>query len=163
MPEQEFTDKQIVTLAMQVVKRQFVGTLVTVDREGQPHTRWMGASPIAEGLSKLYTLTGKRTRKLKHIERNPVVCWQFTAPNYEEVIKLTGRATILSAPVVSQQVWDRLAEAARTYVMNVLSNQDNLEFVTIETQIDSVEYISATKGLVSPRIVKMADITPTAS
>lgn len=161
MADPEYTDKQLVTFAMQVVKKQFVGTLTTVDRDGQPHSRWMGASPIAEGLSKLYTLTGKRTRKLKHIERNPRVCWQFTAPNYEEVVKLTGEATVLSAPVVSQQVWDRLAQAARTYVMNVLSNQDNLEFVTIETQIDTVEYLCASKGLVAPHVIRLADVVAT--
>ncbi len=153
--ETTLSDQEILALAMQVVADQFVGSMATVDFDGRPHVRYMGGSPVADGLNKLYTLTGRKTRKIKQLERNPAVSWLFSREGYEEIVTLHGKARVLSAPVVSQQVWDRLADSARRYVMNVLSNPENVEFVTIETEVESVEYLCPSRGLVAPRVIPM--------
>ena len=149
------TESEIIAACSRVVNNAFVGLLTTVDEDGAPHSRYMGAAPVTEGLHKLYTLTGRRTRKLKHIKTHAEVCWVFATAQYGEIATLYGTAQVLSGPVVAQQVWDRLADCARAYAMNVLSDQRNVEFVTIETVIHTVEYLCPAKGIVVPEPVSL--------
>lgn len=150
---QTMTDAQILEHALQVVTQAFVGALTTVDENAVPHTRWMGAATGGDGLALLYTLTGRSTRKIQHIENNPHICWVFSSPHFSEVITLMGTARVLDAPVVQQQVWDRLADCAKAYGMNALSNTENLEFLVIESSVNSLEYLNPGAGITRPRKV----------
>lgn len=149
------TDSKILENALKIVTHAFVGALTTVDEDAVPYTRWMGAATDTDGLARLYTLTGKNTRKIDHIENNPHVTWLFSTPHYSEVITLMGTARLLDSPVVQQGVWDRLADCAKTYGMNALSNTENLEFTVIETRVKTLEYLNPSEGIAKPHTVEL--------
>lgn len=152
---QPLTDAQILENALKIITHAFVGALTTVDADGVPHSRWMGAATGNDGLARLYTLTGRGTRKIEHIQNNPHVTWLFTSPNYNEVITLMGTAKLLDSPVVQQGVWDRLADCARTYGMNALSNTENLEFIVVETTVTTMEYLNPSEGVARPHTLEL--------
>lgn len=150
------TDDQVMAECIKVVNSSVVGLLTTVDFDGCPHARWMGSAIAEGGLRRVYTLTGKGSRKCEHLERNPLVSWTFSTPDYSDVVTLEGRAGVLSAPIVSQHVWDRLVACAKAYCMSVLSNDDTVEFVSIETQVERIEYLSPRLKLFKPRVIEMS-------
>ncbi|MCC7409124.1 MAG: pyridoxamine 5'-phosphate oxidase family protein [Phycisphaeraceae bacterium] len=155
------TDADLLALAIRTVNDAFLGLLTTVDPDGLPHARWMGASSVTGGLREVYTLTGSSTRKIAHLHANPNVCWVFSAPDYSTVVTLQGRAEVLTSPNVAQAVWDRLVECARTWCMSALSNQDNLEFITIKTHVDHIEIISPRLQIFAPKTLTLPNHTPT--
>jgi general stress protein 26 len=149
--------QQILAAAVRVVTQSFVGLLSTADGDGRPHSRLMGAAPVGAHLGRLYTLTGKTTRKVANIEANPRVCWVFFSPEYADVVTLYGRATVLESPTVTQEVWDHLANAARAYSMNVASDEHNVEFVVIETKVDTIEYLCPGLGMTAPKRIDVSE------
>ena len=150
------TERQVLTDALNVVNNNFMALLSTVDSEGKPHARWMGSSTAAEGLRRLYTLSGKRTRKVEQIQENPDVCWVFAAEGHGDVVTLYGQARIMTSPSVAQAVWDRLLEHAHRYVMGALSEDEDAEYVTIETIVDRIELLSPRRKIYVPQAVTIA-------
>ena len=155
MAESQLTDSDVIQEALNVINEAFVGLFSTCDASGVPYSRVMGAAPVSEGLRKLYTLSGKQTRKLEHLAHQPEICWLFNSAHYAEVVTLHGQARVLDSPVVAQPVWDRLAECAQAYSMNALSNEDNLEFVVVETTVETIEFICPRMGIVQPQTVTL--------
>jgi general stress protein 26 len=139
------TPDQIKAEAIRIVNQAFVGLLTTTDAQGVPHSRWMGSATAMDGLSHLYTLTSRDSRKLAQLQHNPNVCWVFTAAGHADVVTLYGQARILTSPLAVQGVWDRLMDCARVWCLSPMAADDELEVVTIETVVQRIE-------LVSPRL-----------
>jgi general stress protein 26 len=152
MPTQA-TDSELLAEAVGIVNDAFLGMLTTVDADGAPHARWMGAAAMGGGLREIYTLCGRDTRKVTQITNNPNVCWVFSNDDHTGVVTLHGRAEILSAPMVSQKIWDRLVDCARTWAMNALSDDAHLEFVTVKTVVSRVEILSPRRKIFAPRSI----------
>ena len=150
------TQQEMLAAAVETIRDAFVGVFTTVDINGLPHSRCMGAAAEEHGLQELFTLTGKHTHKLENLRRNPAVSWVFSAGDYERVVTLKGQAEILESPVIAQKAWDRLAEAARAYSMNALSDEANLSFVVIKTRIDYADLLYPKQGLVRPEPIEIA-------
>ena len=146
---------EMLQLDSRTIRESFVGVMTTVDADQAPHSRCMGAALEEQGIRRLYTLTGRHTVKLENIARNPAVSWLFSAEGYERVVTLKGTAEVLDAPVIAQKAWDRLAQAARAYSMNALSDEDNLDFVVIETRVTHADLLYPEKGLVKPETVEL--------
>lgn len=147
--------EQILNDAVHIINQSFLGMFTTVDGCGMPHSRWMGSAVMADGLTRIYTLSGKDARKLDHLDRNPQVCWVFSTAGYGDIVNLYGQAKMLTAPIVAQSIWDRLVECAQTYTMSALSDDRNLEFVTIETQVQRVELISPRRKIFVPQVADL--------
>lgn len=154
------TPQEMLAVATETVREAFVGVFTTVDVQGMPHSRCMGAAAEEHGLQDLYTLTGKHTRKLENLRKNPAVAWVFSVNDYERVVTLKGTAEILEAPVMAQKAWDRLAEAARAYSMNALSDEANLEFVVIHTHVTYLDLLYPSRGLVRPEPIELGPASP---
>ncbi|MCC5828091.1 MAG: pyridoxamine 5'-phosphate oxidase family protein [Phycisphaeraceae bacterium] len=149
------TDAQVLSESLRIVNRAFVGLLTTVDKDSVPHARWMGTSLAADGLHTIYTLSGKTTRKVQQIRSNPAVCWVYSADDGADVVTLYGHAEVMTSPSVSQAIWDRLVDCAREYVVSALSNDEEAEFVTIETTVSRVEFLSPRQGVLHPRSIEL--------
>ena len=152
------TQQEMLSIATETVREAFVGVFTTVDLDGMPHSRCMGAAAAEHGLHDLYTLTGKHTVKLENIRRNPAVSWVFSANDYERVVTIKGGAEILESPVIAQKAWDRLAEAARAYSMNALSDEANLDFVVIHTHVKHLDLLYPKEGIVRPEPIEIEQI-----
>lgn len=147
--------EQILNDAIHVINQSFLGMFTTVDGSGMPHSRWMGSAVLAEGITRIYTLSGKESRKLDHLIRNPQVTWVFSTAGYGDIINLYGQGRVLAAPIVAQSIWDRLVECAQTYAMSALSDDRNIEFVTIETLVQRVELISPRRKIFIPQVADL--------
>ena len=99
--------------------------------------------------------SGKHARKIQQLQTNPNVCWVFTNAHFADVVTLYGQARVIDSPIVSQHVFDRLMDTARTYVMGALADESNLEFVALETLVQKVEYYSPRQKLYQPQVVDL--------
>lgn len=151
----EATDRELLAEAVGIVNDAFLGLLTTVDADAAPHARWMGAAAMGGGLREIFTICGRNTRKVAQIEKHPRVCWVFSTDDHAGVVTLHGRAEILSAPMVSQKIWDRLVDHARTWAINALSDDAHLEFVTIRTAVERVEILSPRHRIFAPRCITL--------
>ena len=102
-----------------------------------------------------WSISAARARKLDHIAGDPRVSWLFHTSQYGEVATFHGKAQVLESPTIAQQVWDRLAECARAYSMNALSDDAAVDFVLIETEVQQVELLWPERDIVTPRTVKL--------
>lgn len=150
------TDKEVIDESIRLITQHYVGLLTTVDANGVPVSRWMGSSLAADGIRTLYTLCGKGTRKTQHLAKNPAVCWAFSSEDAMDVVTLFGEAKVMESPAVAQAVWDRLMECARIYVANPLTENNNIEFVTIETTVTRLEYLSPRLKIYQPISVDLS-------
>lgn len=148
------TNSDMLNRAIHVINEHYVGMLTTVDEHGVPHARWMGCSLADGGLSVLYTLTGRQTRKLSQIRTNPNVCWVFSSPDYREVVTLWGQAQVLEAPAMVQSVWDRLVDAARAYCLSTIEGEP--EFAIVQTNVRRGEIICPRLDVFRPQPLEIA-------
>ncbi len=150
------SEQQILAECIKVVNNNHLGVLTTVDPDGNPYARWMSSSMAADGLHTLYTLTARGSRKIEHIQARPSVCWMFSDEAGRNVATLYGHAEIIDAPNLVGNVWDRLMEAARVYVMTVMGNMEDVEFITIQTNVHRVEFLSPKHKIYTPKTIDFA-------
>ena len=148
-------DRRIIELASQVIDESFVGVLTTVDENHAPVSRLMGAVADEEGPHRLYSLSAKDTRKTRHMDNNPAICWVFGVPPYDTSVLLRGTARQAETPNVPQPTWDRLADWARPYAANVLTDDSHYSFAVIVSNIHTLELLSPKRGIKSPYVVKL--------
>ncbi len=148
-------DRQALDLAIKLIDEAFVGIMTTVDEHFAPVSRLMGAVADEEGPHRLFSLSAKDTRKVRHLEKSPAVCWLFGVPPYDTSILLRGVAKRLETPMVPQPTWDRLADWAKPYAANVLTDDSHYAFSVIVSNIHTLELISPSLGIKSPYVVKL--------
>tara|TARA_R110002111_G_scaffold248841_1_gene312669 strand:- start:681 stop:1154 length:474 start_codon:yes stop_codon:yes gene_type:complete len=148
-------DQEAIELASQIIDEAFVGIMSTVDDHYAPVSRLMGAVADEAGPHRLFSLSAKDTRKIQHLEKNPAICWLFGTPPYDTSIMLRGVGKRLETPVVPQPTWDRLADWAKPYAANVLTDDSHHAFSVIVSNIHTLEIISPNRGIKSPYVVKL--------
>lgn len=148
-------DQEAVELASKIIDEVFVGIMSTIDDHYAPVSRLMGAVADESGPHRLFSLSAKDTRKTQHLEKSPVICWLFGVPPYETSIMLRGVGKRLETPVVPQPTWDRLADWAKPYAANVLTDDSHHAFSVIVSNIHTLEIISPNRGIKSPYVVKL--------
>jgi general stress protein 26 len=148
-------DKQILETACQIINDAFVGVFTTVDEHAAPFSRLMGAVADDDGPHRLYSLSAKDTRKTAHLEKNPHVSWVFSLPPYDTTVMLRGRAKLSETPNVPQPTWDRLADWARPYAANVLTDDSHHSFAVIVSNIHTLEMLSPRMGIKAPHIIRL--------
>jgi general stress protein 26 len=90
--------------------------LATVDAEGQPHCRWMGAlveSPEAPWT--FFLACGKTSRKMSQIAANPNAQLVFTNQAKWEVATLSGVAEACECAEARQLLWDAVPMLEKYY------------------------------------------------
>ena len=148
-------DQEAIELASQIIDEAFVGIMSTVDDHHAPVSRLMGAVADEAGPHRLFSLSAKDTRKIQHLEKNPAICWLFGTPPYDTSVMLRGVGKRLETPVVPQPTWDRLADWAKPYAANVLTDDSHHAFSVIVSNIHTLEIISPNRGIKSPYVVKL--------
>ncbi len=149
------SDQEVLELASQVISEVFVGAFTTVDANGSPFSRLMGAVADEDGPHRLYSLSAKDTRKIEQIEKNPAVSWVFSAPPYDSTVMLRGRSRRAETPNVPQPTWDQLADWARPYAANVLTDDSHHSFAVIVSNIHTLEFLCPKMGIKSPYTIRL--------
>jgi general stress protein 26 len=83
--------------------------MATVDAEGKPCARWMGAfARDPENPWILYAASFSGARKMQQIALNPNMQLVFGKPDLSEVATLIGTAVAENSPEVKQLVWNAI-------------------------------------------------------
>ncbi len=155
----DLTDEQILQASRKLILDRFVGTLTTIDAQDQPHSRYMGAMPSDDGLTRLYSIAARNGRKLDHLLTHHKVCWLYADPRYDEVVKVLGVMRVVDAQSLGEPIWQHLEEATWEYSMTALSDPENLWFVGLETIVEAVEYMKPKDEITRPLTVQVASAT----
>ncbi|MCH3963691.1 MAG: pyridoxamine 5'-phosphate oxidase family protein [Clostridium sp.] len=85
----------VLDAAVKYVEQSKTGLLVTIGEDGAPYVRIMGA--FSNDGANLYFETGRKSNKVKHIQKNPVVTFYFQNEGqvYDtfKSVSITGKAT----------------------------------------------------------------------
>jgi len=109
-----------------------VHVLATVDAEGQPQMRWMGA--LVEDMNSpwvFYVACMKGSRKMQQLEANPHVQLLFSRIEDMLVASISGTAEAVDSPGVRQLLWDAVP-AMREYYSG--EDDPNMGIIKITTE-----------------------------
>lgn len=119
--------------------RSFV--LATVDQDGAPQVRWMGAV-FAEGPFTLYLAAGAESRKMAQIRGNAKSQLMFHADDFSKVATLSGTSEIVSDATLKQKVFAGIPAAAQYF-----SGPDDPNFGVIKFQPKKIEMLGLSEGM----------------
>lgn len=117
--------------------------LSTVDEKGRPSTRWMTPTTLRGQAGALYTVTAPGFRKVAHIQQHDRVSWLIQTKSLNEIVEVTGKATIIDSPTLKSDVLEAIGPHLTTF-WNI--NPDETELVVIETVVERVDYYQPLKG-----------------
>ena len=90
-----------------------VHVMATVDEEGRPQMRWMGAlaaDPRDENVH--YIVSSAKARKVAQLQANPAVQLLFTAPEYKCIVNVSGECDMVQDMEIKRMVWDAIPACA---------------------------------------------------
>lgn len=125
---------------MQAVKN--VHVLATVDAEGAPQMRWMGA--LCENPKTpwtFYLVCGKNSRKMHHIAANNQAQLLFSKEDDWQVATLSGTATAVDTPELRSLLWTGIPMMSTYY-----SGPDDPSMGIIEFKTQRLELLALNEG-----------------
>jgi len=114
--------------------------LSTVDEDGAPQSRLMGAVMVKDG-TLVYMASDSDARKVRQIQDNPkvqVLCW---SADLNEVATVSGTATMETSPQVRRAFWDAVPSCAKHY-----SSPDDPALGIIRISLTRGEYLNRPAG-----------------
>jgi general stress protein 26 len=130
--------EHVIRLARQLADGNRPGALATVDRDGQPHVRWMATLSLKE-FPYLYALTSPNSRKVEHIRANPKVSWMFTTEGSTMVINLFGTAKVVTDKGAINRIWEVIENKSNAFFLNLDTAAEGV--AVIETLIENIECV----------------------
>ncbi|WP_294183885.1 pyridoxamine 5'-phosphate oxidase family protein [uncultured Clostridium sp.] len=86
---------EVLDNAVKYIEKSKTGLLITIGEDGAPYARVMGAFSN-DGVN-LYFETGRKSNKVKHIKKNPIVTFYFQDENQSydtfKCVSVTGEAS----------------------------------------------------------------------
>lgn len=126
------------SVARQIVAAARYATFATVDAKGQPQLRTV--QPVApDGSWRVWFATNPRTRKVKEIERQPLVALHYFDTTTDSYIAIAGRARVVRDRATKDAHWDPAWDA-------FYRNRDT-DVVLIVVEPSRVEVVSPRRGV----------------
>ena len=120
-----------------------VVVLSTVDDQGHPRSRFMGAVVPVEGVEfAWYFETMRESRKVGQLGKRPHAQVLAARADYSEVAALSGRAALVDDDTVKKQGWDAVPASAEYF-----TGWDSPEFAVLRFDAESLEYLNLTVRL----------------
>jgi len=114
--------------------------LATVDQEGCPQLRWMGAALLEEPLT-LYIAAGANSRKMDQIRGNKRSQLMFQNSEYSRVATLCGDCDVVQEAEIKRRVWDGMPGVSQFF-----SGADDANFGVIRFVTRRVELLDTKQG-----------------
>ena len=134
-------EKEVISAAQDLVRagRSFV--FATIDEQGVPQMRWMGAAYLEEPLT-IYMASGAISRKVDQITAHPKSQLMFQAEDYSRVATLTGTSEVVSEAETKRQVFEQIAGASQYF-----SGPEDPKFGAIKFTCRRVEVLGMSEGM----------------
>jgi pyridoxamine 5'-phosphate oxidase len=137
------TQAELLHKVEEIIDDAKAGVLVTSDKDGRPHARWMTPAMLKGRPSALYAVSSPHAAKTMQIEANPCVEWMIQSRNLDRVINLKGRVNIVDNPSLRSEVIEHIGKRL-TVFWKVNPNQ--MEFVVLETVLEEGTYFLPMRG-----------------
>lgn len=121
----------------------------TVSPEGKPHVFYMGAMVFEEPFT-IYLESFSDSDKVRHIGQNPNVQIVIAAPDYSQILSISGTAGIETSRDIKKRVWDNISMSGMYF-----SSPDNPDFCIIKIKAETVALQLATDN---PREIHVAKV-----
>jgi len=126
-----------------VSQPNLVMVLSTVDEEGRPQSRFMGAMvPVSGAEFAWYFETMRQARKVKQLARCPFAQVLVSRADYSEVATFSGRAALVEEPEVKKAVWEAVPASGGYF-----TGWDAPEFAVLRFNAEKIEYLNLTLQL----------------
>lgn len=109
-----------------------VGLLTTVDQKGFPQTRWMTPALLQNRSGYIYAVTDPDSLKTAHIKEHPQVEWTFQSTVLNEVVSVTGRASLITDSELLENIMNEIGLNLQIFWQ---LSKDTKNIVIIETEI----------------------------
>ena len=134
------TSNEIIGATRELIGAGGSFVLATVDREGCPQLRWMGAALLEEPLT-LYMAAGANSRKMDQIRANKRSQLMFQNSEYSRVATLCGDCDVVEEAEIKRRVWDGMPGVAQFF-----SGADDTNFGVIRFVTRRVELLDMNQG-----------------
>ncbi len=110
------TQEQAIQQVEELISSGKSYVMATVDADGTPHMRWMGALARDPHDRKVgYLISSSKANKMRHLTANPATQLLFTAPEYEFIATLNGTSEAVTDQETRQMVWSAIPAAAQYF------------------------------------------------
>jgi general stress protein 26 len=132
---------EVIGAAQDLIRAGGSFVLATVDQDGIPQVRWMGAALLEEPLT-VYMVAGAESRKMGQMKAHPKSQLMFQSADYARVATLSGTCEIVGDAKTKQRVWDGIPGAA-----NFFKGPDDPGFGAIRFVCTRVEVLGLKEGM----------------
>ena len=88
-----------------LIEKQSVSYISSVDKNGYPNTKAMLASVKREGIKKFYWHTNSPSMKIKQYRNNPKACIYFCDKRFFRGVMLKGVMEVVDDNDVKKEIW----------------------------------------------------------
>ncbi len=120
-----------------------VGVLATVDKEGNPHMRWVTPAFVPGRKGFLYAVTSPTFEKSVHIEANPRVEWMLQTRSLDTVANLKGRMGKIDNPSLKAEVFESLGRNMQIFWR---VNPKEGDVLVLETELEAIVLFNPMSG-----------------
>jgi general stress protein 26 len=129
------TSEEIITAAKELIAADRPFVLATVDQDGGPQVRWMGAVMLEEPLI-CYMAAGGQSRKMEQLKANARAQLMFQSEKLDRVATLNGAAEMVENADTKHRAWDAMPGCA-----DYFPGPDAPEFGVIKFVCERVELL----------------------
>ena len=140
--------EQVINAARALVRAGRAFVLATVDQQGAPQTRWMGAALLEEPFT-LYMVASANSRKMGQMAANPNAQLAFQTEDFSEVATLSGPCELVSDAQTKRRVWDGIPASAEYF-----AGPDDPGFGVIRLTCRRIELLRMAEGE-SPAVAEL--------
>lgn len=132
---------EVIGAAQDLIRAGGSFVLATVDQDGIPQVRWMGAALLEEPLT-VYMVAGAESRKVGQMKAHPKSQLMFQSADHARVATLSGTCEVVGDVKTKQRVWDGIPGAA-----NFFKGPDDVGFGAIKFVCTRVEVLGLKEGM----------------
>jgi general stress protein 26 len=126
-----------------IIEESKTAVLATVDKDGNPHVRWMTPVVLKEKPNTLFATSSPDFSKIEQIKANNNVEWLLQTRSLDRVIKISGKIHLVEEPGFKAEVMQAIGPRLRVFWT---LNDDPSKMICLETEIISGSYFTPING-----------------
>ena len=119
-----------------LIDKQSVSFISSIDENGFPYTKAMLAPCKREGIKTFYWHTNSLSMRIKHYKNNPKACVYFCDKRFFRGVMLKGTMEVLNGKKIKEELWKD------EYSMYYQGGKDGDDFIIIKFTAETGGYYS---------------------
>lgn len=136
--------KNFSVLLGSIIEEAKTAVLATVDKDGQPHMRWMTPTLLPDRPGAIYAVTSPDFAKIAHLSENPKVQWMFQTRLLNRIAHAEGLVNVIDNSAMKGEVIQGIGRRLNVFWR---VNTDPSKLVVLETVIENAHYFEPMRGV----------------